>query len=402
MPPPDVEPADRAARRRVIRLAWASFFLIGWCGVLVPSLVRQIQGQFGVDDAAIGTWYLVNSGAYALSSFAGGLLTERFGRRTVLPAAAAAFGTGVLGCAVAPSWLLFLLAAVPMGGGAGAIDGGMNALVLAVTDGGRGRTLNLLHLFVGVGALGAPVVVGQVVDRGLPWQALLIATGAACLAIAFALRAVRMPSGRRSIAASPGAPRRAGNARTTVSIPLVLLAVAIGCYVAGEIGVSNWVVRFLADVPVSVATLGLSAFWGGLAVGRLGAAVVSDRFAHSAFAASAAIATGLATFAAVAAPTPELAILTLGLAGVASGPVFPMIVAIGGELQPDRLAATTGTLTGAAVIGGTVYPPLIGLTSATFGIAAGIAGAGVLSVACGLAILATRRFAAPTAPGALA
>lgn len=397
------DPGGQAnAPERPVRLAWASFFLIGWCGVLVPSLVRQIQGQFAVDDAAVGIWYLVNSAAYAASSFSGGLLTERFGRRAVLSTAAAAFAVGLLLCAAAPSWLVFLLAALPMGGGAGAIDGGMNALVLAVAEGRRGRAINLLHLFVGIGALSAPALVGQLVERGLPWQSVLAGTGVACASLALAVRLTTMPSGRRERARATPLPAEATGAATrssaarTISGPLLLLAIAIGCYVAGEVGVSNWIVRFLDEAPVATATLGLSAFWAGLAVGRLVAAFVSDRFAPRTFATGAAIATGVATLAAVAAPTVELRIAAFALAGVASGPVFPMIIAIGGELYPDRLAATTGSLTGAAVVGGTLYPPLIGLMSAAFGIGTGMVGAGLLSIVCGLAILATSR--ARTAP----
>lgn len=149
--------------------------------------------------------------------------------------------------------------------------------------------------------------------------------------------------------------------------------------------------RFLDKVPVATATLGLSAFWAGLALGRLVAARIADRFSHAAFAATASIVTGIAVVLAVAAPTTELAILAFAVAGFASGPVFPMIVAIGGELYPDRLSATTGTLTGAAVVGGTLYPPLIGFMSAGFGIATGLLGAAVLSVLCGLAIVAAAR-----------
>ena len=390
----------------LVRLPWAAFFLIGWCGVLVPSLVRQIELRFGVDDAAVGVWYLLNSGAYAASSFSGGLLTERFGRRAVLSAAALLFAVGLFLCAAAPTWPVFLAGAVAMGGGAGAIDGGMNALVLAVASGRPGRALNLLHVFVGIGALSAPAIVGRLVDWGVPWERVLAGTGAACAALVVAVRLTGMPSGQRGQVRESSherpAPLTLHRATTSGSVPLLLLALAIGCYVAGEVGVSNWIVRFLDAVPFSTATIGLSAFWAGLAVGRLVAAGLSDRMSHRAFASVAAVGTGLATILAVAAPTTELAILAFALAGVASGPVFPMIIAIGGELYPDRLAAATGTLTGAAVIGGTLYPPLIGLMSATFGIAAGLVGAGLLSMLCALAILATGRVRAVREAGARA
>jgi fucose permease len=383
--------------RHIVPLSWTAFVLIGWTGVLVPSLLRQIQDTFSVDDAAIGIWYFVNLAVYATASFSGGLLTERLGRRFVLTAAAGTLAVGLGLASVATSWPLFLLAAVPMGIGAGAVDGGTNALVLAVVDEGRGRALNLLHLFYAIGALTAPALVGQLVDRGVPWEPILQLTALVAVAVAVVLWLTAMPSGKRRAGERPATADARGDAgeqapaSSSFLIPLVLLSLAIGCYVAGEVGVSNWIVRFLDDVPVATATLGLSAFWAGLALGRLVAARYADRFPHAPFAATAAVVAGLAVVVAVVAPTTELAIAAFAVSGFASGPVFPMIVAIGGELYPHRLSATTGTLTGSAVIGGTLYPPLVGLMSARFGIGTGLLGAALLSVLSGIAILAAAR-----------
>jgi fucose permease len=397
----DVTDRDPASpTRRLVRIAWGSFVLIGWTSVLVPALLRQIEARFGVDDAAIGIYYFVYSASYASASFLCGLLTERLGRSVVLSGMAALMGLGLLATGFAPGWLVFLAAAVPLGAGAGAIDGGVNGLALAIFDEGRGRALNLLHLFFAAGALTAPVVVGQLVERGIAWAPIFVVTGVAALAVAVGLRVTPMPSGlRRPIAFGEASANgvRGGSASGgaggsgSLLVPLALLALAIGCYVASEVGVSNWIVRFLAAAPVTLATAALSAFWGGLAAGRLFAARYSDRFSHTAFAAIASVVTGIAVIAGVVAPTPELSLIAFAISGFGSGPIFPMIVALGGELYPDRLSATTGTLTGAAVVGGTIYPPLIGLMSASFGLATGLLGAAVLSFACAGAILLAAR-----------
>ena len=60
---------------------------------------------------------------------------------------------------------------------------------------------------------------------------------------------------------------------------LIALELAIACYVASEIGVSNWLIRFLEDVPLATATTSLSLFWGGLALGRLVQITFGRRFA---------------------------------------------------------------------------------------------------------------------------
>jgi fucose permease len=305
-------------------------------------------------------------------------------------------GLGLLAAAMAPSWSVFVAAAVPMGAGGGAIDGGMNGVVLAVTEDGHGRALNLLHLFFSIGALSSPLVAGRIVAASVPWELLLAVSGVVAVMIGIALAVTPMPSGRRS--ATRKAPPRPGGltpsptpAPAGVRLPFVLLAVAIACYVAAEIGVSNWIVAFLDEVPVEVATLGLSGFWAGLALGRLAGAWFGDRYSHSALATAASVVLGVAVVGAVAAPSPELAIGAFALAGFAAGPIFPMIIAVAGELVPGRVSATTGTLTAAAVVGGMVYPPLVGFMSASLGIATGLLGAAGLSIACAAAIVAAAR-----------
>ena len=200
--------------QRAQPIAWGGFLLLGWSGLLVPSLVRQIEANFGVDDAAVGVWYFVAASAYAVGSLGGGLLTERFGRRAVLTAGALSVAASWLIAGTSGSWALFTLAAV-VGGGAGAIDGGMNGLVLAVTHSASGRALNLLHLFFSVGALAAPLVIGWLVAAGVPWQMTMVATGVAALVVAAAVASTGMPSGKherpadRSPAPSPRVSNRA-------------------------------------------------------------------------------------------------------------------------------------------------------------------------------------------------
>jgi fucose permease len=173
---------------------------------------------------------------------------------------------------------------------------------------------------------------------------------------------------------------------------MVVLGIAIACYVAAEVGVSNWLVRFLEAAPLDVATTALTLYWAGLTVGRLASARIGDRFDHTAFATVASCATGILILLAVLAPSIELSIVLFGLAGVSSGPIFPLIVAIGGDRYPDRSAAVGGYLAGAAVVGGISYPPVMGFLSVSVGLPAAMAGTGLLTlVAAAVLVLARRR-----------
>jgi MFS transporter, FHS family, glucose/mannose:H+ symporter len=367
-----------------------TLLVIGWTGLLVPSLIRSIKGAFDQNDAGIGVVYFAYAVAYAAGSILGGQIMERVGRRTVLAGAAVLHGVGIAGLGLAPSWPLFVAAMLPAGLGAGCLDGGSNGLVLDVYREGRGRAMNLLHVSFSVGALLAPLVVGRAVEAGVTWEAIMLLSAAPLAGLAVAYAIVPMPSGRRErvgVASSTG-PRVGGR---LLSVPLVLLGVAIASYVAAEIGVSNWVVRFLEPAPLATATLALSLVWAGATVGRLLSSVIADRFDHLRFTIVCAVLMGLATGLAVVAPTLPLSIAFFGLAGVASGPVFPMIVALGGERYPARSAAVGGTLVGFAVVGSIIYPPAIGFLSVTVGLPIAMAGNALLCLIGAAALVAFGR-----------
>lgn len=371
-------------------IAWSSFLLLGWVGLLVPALIRSIEERFAQSDAGIGVYYLVVAVFYGAGSLGGGFLTERAGRRVVLSGSAILVGIGLALQAIAPSWLLFVAAGIPAGIGTGAIDGGMNGLVLTVSRRRPAGAMNALHLFFSVGALASPFVVGRLVAGGVPWEDVLIATAAAAVVIGALLLTQSIPSGRplaRRSASSSAEPTGRDSRALRSALPLIALAASIATYVASEIGVSSWLVRFLASATLETATTALAIFWGGLTLGRLLVIRVADRLPPVVFAAACAIAAGLALVAAVLVPDTTASIVLFGLVGLAYGPIYPLIMTVAGALYPRRLAAITGTLAASAVIGGVVYPPLIGLLSDSIGIAAGLLGGAGLSLVCAVTLV---------------
>jgi fucose permease len=375
------------ATRRLAAIACVAFLLIGWSGLLVPSLIRSVKTDFVQSDAGLGLFYLVGAIFYAAGSFGGGLVTERVGRRFVLSGAAILIGIGLAAQAAAPSWTVFLIAAAPAGLGSGVVDGGMNGLILDLFRRRPGGALNLLHLFFSLGAAGSPLIVGQLVAAAIDWRTIVLATAVVAVVVGVVLALQVMPTGRHVRPSRDEGTRRAPDTRRPV-LPLVLLALAIAFYVSSEIGVSSWLVRFLESASNDVATMTLAAFWGGLALGRLLAARVADRFRPVRFATACALGAAIALLGAIVVPWLPLSIALFALSGFAFGPVYPMIMTIGGALYPGRLAAVTGGLAGSAVVGGIVYPPLMGFISVEAGIGVAMFGAGLLALACAGGLIA--------------
>ncbi len=388
-------------RGRLLGVSYASFLLIGWSTLLVPALIRSIESDFGRSDADLGIFYFFSALSFGIGALGGGFATERLGRRPLLAAASMLLAAGIAAEALTPSWTVFLLAAIPAGIGSGVIDGGMNALVIDLARRSTGGALNLLHLFFSIGAAASPLVIGQLVSAGVDWRRILLATAVApvVIGVLFALHA--MPSGRhdRHAAGEDGGRRATPLPRRRSIVPIALLGLAIAFYVSAEIGTSSWLVRFLASASTDAATATLAAFWAGLAVSRLLASRYADRFPPIAFAATCTGVAAVALFGAVAAPWLPVSMALFAVTGLSFGPVYPMIMSIGGALYPRRRAATTGTLATVAVVGSTVYPPVMGFISEAASVGLAMAGAAFLAVACSVVLLAAARLAGRRAAG---
>jgi fucose permease len=380
-----LEPGRRAP---IALIGYCTFLLLGWTGLLVPSLIRSVEHDLAQTDAGMAAFYLLYSLLYAAGSLFGGFVIERVGRRLALTACGFLAAVGLIGMTAFGDWLPFVAASLLTATGSGGLDGGVNGLFLALFVRTRSGVLNLLHLFFSLGALLAPLVIGQLVDAGAPWRAIVGMSAVFALVIGGLLASQRMPSGiRAGHDPDQGVPSVSSDRRRSF-VPFAALAAAIAFYVASEIGVSSWLVRYLADAPLSVATLALSLFWGGLTVGRLVSAAVADRFDAVTLAIASSIIAAIGLIAAVLSPSLPLAVALFAIGGFGLGPVYPLIMAIGGSLYPRRLAAVSGTLGASAVAGSIVYPPLMGFVSVGFGLGVGMLGTGLLGFATAGALLA--------------
>ncbi len=380
-----------------------AFGLIGWRGLLVPALLRSVKEAFGRTDAELGAFFLVSSVAYGAGALAGGLLLRRLGSRATVGLAGLAISIGLLVQGTAGSWIVFLVAGASAGLGAGLGEMAINALFLDLFPRSRDRALNLLHLSFSVAALAAPVIAAQLVAGGVPWQAVIAGSGGAWLVMTGAL-VVATPVVTHIASSGTGTARPSGWFRV-VPRYLVLLAVAIGCYVASEVGASDWMIRFLDDLPVTEASLALTMLWGGMAVGRLAFARIAGRVEPVRAAAVAVMVGAAFQAAAVLVPDPRVSILLFGAVGVAFGPVYPLIVSAAGARMPDRTALVTSTLVFGSVVGAVGYSPAMGVISDAAGIGVAMLGTAVLALLAGLVLLAARaerserRLPAPVASG---
>ncbi len=384
-----------------------AFGLLGWRGLLVPSLVRSIEPAFGRSDAELGSYFLATAISYAAGSLIGARLIRSLGERRVLSAAALLIALGLAVQSVTTSWLVFAAAGVGASLGAAASDMGLNALVLDLFPHARGRALNLLHVMYSAAALAAPLALAFGVEAGMSWQTAFTGTAVAAVAIAVLLFVFvpADPAAVGGVAAAESVARRrspVSGAHPEAALPaapgarrlppfLLLLALALALYVGAESGTSDWLVRYLAALPLAVAGTALTMFWGGIAFGRVVFARIGNRFEPLATAGVLAYSGSCLVALAVLVPVSGATPLLFGVAGIAFGPVFPLVVAGAGARMPGRSSTVSATMTFAGVLGAIVYPPAMGVMSVTIGLPVAMLGTAVLLAGAGTAVLLGRR-----------
>lgn len=142
-------------------------------GAFVVSLDSTVNIAFPAMAAAFAVpaerirWVVISYVlTYALMSFIGGALGDRFGHRPVFLAGMALSAVGFILCGAAASFAALLGGRVLQGLAGGLVYGTTPALVtLAVSADARGRALGSLNAAIGLAFALGPLIAGLVVDR---------------------------------------------------------------------------------------------------------------------------------------------------------------------------------------------------------------------------------------------
>ncbi len=338
----------------------------GLLGVAWPS----IRATFGLELDALGALLVAATTGYVASSFSSGHLLGRLNLGTVLAVSCGLTAAALLGYASTPSWIVMLALGAVLGLGSGAIDAALNTYV--ATHHGP-RMLNWLHACFGAGAASGPLIMTAVLQSGAGWRRGYAIVGLAQLALAgcFVLTFRSWPrtdgAGRETEKATPA------TTVSTLRLPGTWLGIAAFFVYSGvEASIGAWTYTLLTEgrnmAPVEAGLI-VSLYWGSLTGGRLLAAVAGGMVGVELMLRVAVC--GVALGVALVWLHASAAWTSLGvmLAGLASGPIFPSLVATTPARLGQRHAANAvGYQIAASAIGLSVLPGLVGVAADRFGV----------------------------------
>ena len=358
-----------------------SFFIFGFVdnlkGPLLPEMIRAGELSY----SQVGTIFLVGYVGFIVATLGCGILADRLSNRGVLFLAAIGLCIGGFGLSSTTTYPLLIAFMGLIGMGLGAIELGGNGLMVELHSEARGRYLNLLGTFHGLGSLTVPLFAAALLKLDLRWQ--WIYGSSAILAIPLALvfwqsRSDRRPATQSSTGVNTESLQRvvdwSSMRRVGFTKQMWLYYLLLSAYVAFELGVGAWMIEYLRkirEMSVASSSLFLSSFFVLLMFGRLFGAFLVDAVGHHRAVAIALI--GSCVCLAVGIFAHASLVVCLPISGLFMSIVFPTVTASVSAIHKQNMGSILGILFAFSGIGGAVGPWTVGVISDWAGIEIGLA-----------------------------
>jgi MFS transporter, FHS family, glucose/mannose:H+ symporter len=341
--------------------AFLAFFLFGYSdnlkGATLPVLLDDLNFSYSLGGTVLLASYL----GFLIATLLTGPLSDRAGKKVVIFLACAALLVGMLGYSRANLFWTLSVAMFIIGLGLGSLEIGANLIIVDIHREDKGRYLNLLAFFHGIGSMIAPLLAGQMLVAGFSWRQIYQFSIGLVLLVLIYFLLVKYP---RTASAEKNNLDFKKLGRAAFSGEMILFYVGITVYVAAEIGIGAWLVEFLQNAKsqsVSLSTTYLAVFFGTITVGRFIGSFLVNRVGYLKSMLTAGIAAmifvGIGTFTSAG-----LAIF-VPLAGLFFSIIFPTLTAAVSDLHEDNVGTILGLLFTFAGLGGMLGPWAVGIFS---------------------------------------
>ncbi|MFP8876516.1 MAG: MFS transporter, partial [Myxococcota bacterium] len=335
------------------------FIAFGLGLVLVGANQTELSRHLGVQLAGSGMLAAALSLGLGVGVVAAGPLLDRYPARPLFVGSLLFTGFALLGISHEHGYARWLLQLAAVGLGMGAYETFINGLVSKRFRERAARPMAGIHAGASLGAILGPLAVDWI-EVSQHWSDSFLWLGGFHLLLAALALAIPFPAG-----VTPNVDNK--GPRLSAFAGLMPLAVMAVCYVGVEASLTLFALPYAEALGLgaSQGRLGISGFWLGLLLGRVGVLAVTH--AGERTVATGGLLAGLLLGVSVAASFHALTISMLCV-GLSLGCVYPLLIALAGERNPGAEGSAAGLVAGAGALGGFAIPLLTGALGDGFGV----------------------------------
>jgi len=353
--------------KKLTYLGFLGYIFIGTAAVLIPSVMPFITEEFlaiGLTLATISLIFPAQSAGSILGNLLAGIGSDLMGRQRLVWLSALILAAALAAAAITKIWLLFLLGFVIISAAQGALSTGINAMIADANRDARGQALNTLHGIYGLGAAISPLIIGGLIERGLPWRWALAGTG--LIWLFYSIVAYRLYRASRAI--DDRADDEAGDRQVSQKLSWSLLgqgtflALFIIAFAYNGVAYSllGWIALYMqetAGFSTFFSISMISVFYVALTTGRFLCATFTERIGYARTLLILAVGITLTYPLVLSGANSMLVVIGVFLTGLSLSGLFPTALAYGARFYPEQTGTVTGTLNVAMTLGAMI-PPL--------------------------------------------
>lgn len=352
-------------RKLVFTAACLGMLMFGIILTTLGSILPFIIEKFGIDKTSAGSLMLLMSFGILTGSLIFGPIVDRYGYKILLIVCSAIIFFGLEAIAFTPYFGLLRLTVFIVGLAGGIINGGANALVADISEGGKSANLSFLGIFFGVGAIGVPLLLGSLLQF-FSYENIMGGVGFFIIIPFFVFLILRFPAPKQA----QGFPIKQGLSLLS-ELPLILFGVILFFQSGMEITVGSWSSLFFKEelaIDANRAVLFLSFYWLGIMITRLVLGYLLKKISPvilqlSSFGIALVGALMLLFSSNLYAAIPGLFLLGCGLAAA-----FPIMLGYVGDRYPKLSGTAFSIAFVMALTGGMIFPYLTGVSGQSLGL----------------------------------
>jgi len=255
----------------------------------------------------------------------------------------------------------------------GILEVAIGTMMVELSKKTAGLTLNLVHVFFGIGAIAGPALSSQIVGHGFSWQiGFLFVSGLVFVNFIFSLF-IKIPSAEEydnrqlilnSNAVKSSSPKIVSNfTKLTIGL-IILLSVIIFTNTATEVGFTSWMPTFMRlnkGFSNVLAGQSLSLFWLAMLVGRLLVGLLSRWFKIEIILIFLCIACFISAISSVLVKNSAAVFVLFVFVGLTQSGMWPGVLALGSNCFPKNVNLVISVLSAAGGIGGLVSSFIVSL-----------------------------------------